>query len=106
MSNTAYLSVGSNVGDRGAQLAAAVDQLRTLGAVTAMSSIYETEPVDFTAQPKFLNLVVALETNLDPVHLLVSTLKIERQLGRVRTSEASADFAKSDKPMPRSTTGG
>ena len=51
MEKTVYLSLGSNIGDRAANLRAAIDNLGALGEIVAISSFYETEPVDFTAQP-------------------------------------------------------
>jgi 2-amino-4-hydroxy-6-hydroxymethyldihydropteridine diphosphokinase len=83
---TVYLGLGSNVGDRERNLAAAIEQLAGPGfRVTRVSSTFETEPIDFTAQRWFLNLVVEAETDLFPMQLLSRTLKIERSLGRVRT---------------------
>ena len=84
MRETAYLSLGSNVGDRAGNLSAAVDRLRPLGEVVAVSSFYETEPVEFTAQPWFLNCALQLDTENTPVQLLNGILKIEQQLGRRR----------------------
>jgi 2-amino-4-hydroxy-6-hydroxymethyldihydropteridine diphosphokinase len=82
---TAYIALGSNLGDRAKTLGAAVDCLRSLGRVTASSSLYETEPVGFHDQPNFLNAVLALETNLDPLLLLRALLRIEREMGRDRS---------------------
>ncbi len=80
----AYLSLGSNLGDREANLRDAITRLGPLGKVTAVSSFYETEPVDFLEQPWFLNCVVLLETALPPQTLLQRLLEIERSLGRER----------------------
>jgi 2-amino-4-hydroxy-6-hydroxymethyldihydropteridine diphosphokinase len=82
---TVYLSLGSNLGDRGANLTKAIDRLRALGGVTAVSSFYETEPVEVTAQSWFLNCAVKLETDLMPRQLLAAILGIERRMGRRRT---------------------
>ena len=83
---TVYLSLGSNIGDRAANLRAAIEQLRTSGIRLArLSPLYETEPVDVTAQRWFLNIVIEAETDLFPLQLLARTQKIERALGRVRT---------------------
>ena len=82
---TAYIALGSNLGDREQTLAAATDRLGRLGRVEACSSLYETEPVGFHDQPAFLNAVVALETKLDPLPLLYALLAIERELGRDRS---------------------
>jgi 2-amino-4-hydroxy-6-hydroxymethyldihydropteridine diphosphokinase len=79
-----YLSLGSNVGDRAANLQTAIERLRELGEVAAVSSFYETEPVEFTAQPWFLNCAVALATELMPKQLLAKVLGIEQELGRKR----------------------
>ena len=63
----------------------AIDQLNELGEVIAVSSFFETEPVEFSAQPWFLNCAVALETELMPKILLSKLLAVEQQMGRRRT---------------------
>lgn len=85
MEKTVYLSLGSNVGDRESNLHAAIEQLRQLGEVVAVSSFFETEPVELTAQPWFLNCAVALRTELMPKLFLAKMLGIEQQMGRRRT---------------------
>jgi 2-amino-4-hydroxy-6-hydroxymethyldihydropteridine diphosphokinase len=83
---TIYLSLGSNIGRRETHLLAAIEKLRAPDLrVLRVSPTYETEPVDYTAQPHFLNLVVEAETTLFPMQLLARTGRIERALGRVRT---------------------
>jgi 2-amino-4-hydroxy-6-hydroxymethyldihydropteridine diphosphokinase len=82
-----YLSLGSNVGDRSGNLRTAIDRLRAFGEIVAVSSLYETEPVEFAAQPWFLNCAVKLNTEQTPQHLLAGVLEIEKQLGRQRTQE-------------------
>ncbi len=62
----------------------AITRLRALGEVVAVSSFYETEPVEFTAQDWFLNCAVALNTEKTPKELLAGILDIEQQLGRRR----------------------
>jgi 2-amino-4-hydroxy-6-hydroxymethyldihydropteridine diphosphokinase len=84
MSEIAYLSLGSNVGDRESQLREAIRRLGSIGRVQLVSSIYETEPVEFTDQPLFLNCVVALETSSTPAHLMQQLLAIEKAMGRER----------------------
>jgi 2-amino-4-hydroxy-6-hydroxymethyldihydropteridine diphosphokinase len=81
---TGHLGLGSNVGDRRANLQAAVDLLRDRGVtVTASSSVYETEPVgEHPDQRAFLNACVAIETDLDPEALLDACKDVERALGR------------------------
>ena len=84
--NTTYLSLGSNLGDREANLREAIERLEAPDVhVVRTSPVYETEPVDYTDQPWFLNLVVEAETGLLPRRLLSRINKIERTLGRVRT---------------------
>jgi 2-amino-4-hydroxy-6-hydroxymethyldihydropteridine diphosphokinase len=83
----AYLSLGSNIGNRESYLGDAIARLRALGRVAAVSSLYETEPVEFTDQPWFLNCVVLLETNATPAELLANLLAIEQEMGRVRTQK-------------------
>jgi 2-amino-4-hydroxy-6-hydroxymethyldihydropteridine diphosphokinase len=83
---TIYLSLGSNLGDRESNLRTGIERLASLEVrVLRTSPVYETEPVDYTAQPWFLNLVVEAETGLFPMHLLSRIGTIERALGRIRT---------------------
>ncbi len=82
-----YLGLGSNQGNRATLLEDALARLEASARVrvTKRSSLYETAPVGVTDQPWFLNLVVEVETVLDPPHLLDLVLAVERGLGRVRT---------------------
>ena len=80
-----YLSLGSNLGDRQANLRNATGRLLDLGYVQEVSSLYETEPVEFTDQPWFLNCAVAMRTELIPREFLAGILEIERSMGRQRT---------------------
>jgi len=82
-----YLSLGSNVGDRAANLRAAIDRLGDLGEVMAVSSFYETEPVEFTGQPWFLNCAVKLRTEKMPGQLIRGVLDIEKKMGRRRVQK-------------------
>jgi 2-amino-4-hydroxy-6-hydroxymethyldihydropteridine diphosphokinase len=82
-----YLSLGSNIGDRQANLRGAIDRLAAPRLrVMRVSPVYETEPVDYTGQRWFLNLVVEAETTLFPMQLLARIGKIEHELGRVRNA--------------------
>jgi len=82
---TIYLSLGSNLGDRGAQIARAVEALAAAGVrVARQSSLYATEPVDFRSQNWFLNCVLEAETELMPRQLLHAIQEIERRLGHKR----------------------
>jgi 2-amino-4-hydroxy-6-hydroxymethyldihydropteridine diphosphokinase len=85
MAHTAYLSLGSNLGDREANLREAVDGLSALGEIAAVSSLYETEPVEVLDQPSFLNIAAALKTELAPRDLLREILTVEKTMGRTRT---------------------
>lgn len=84
MRKKVYLSLGSNVGDRLANLRTAIAALESLGTVSAVSSFYETEPVEYTQQPWFVNCAVALQTEKMPEQFLHAILKIEREMGRRR----------------------
>jgi len=83
--STVYLSLGANVGDRLGNLNTAIERLRNLGQVVSVSSFYETEPVEFTAQPWFVNCAVKLKTDKTPQQLLTDILELEQQMGRQRT---------------------
>jgi 2-amino-4-hydroxy-6-hydroxymethyldihydropteridine diphosphokinase len=83
---TVYLSLGSNVGDRGQHLKRALERLATEDTrIVRTSSLYETQPRDVPDQAWFLNQVVEIETSLLPMQLLGRTQKIERALGRIPT---------------------
>ena len=82
--NIVYLSLGSNLGDREAHLRDAIARLQAEGRVVSISSLYETEPVEFTDQEWFLNCTVALETSDTPEQLIAAILNIEREMGRQR----------------------
>ncbi len=82
---TAYLGLGSNLGDREDNLRRAVSLLRQRVSLAALSSVYETEPWGYTSQPTFLNLACAVETRLSPGELLELAQGVERDLGRVST---------------------
>lgn len=84
--NNAYLSLGSNIGNRLEHLQQAVELLNENPSIKALkvSSVYETEPVGLTEQAKFLNIVVNLETTLEATELLSACQSIENKLGRMR----------------------
>ena len=90
VSETAYLSLGSNLGDRAATLRAAVAQLEVAGRVLAVSALYETQPMDGPDQPWFLNCVAAIETGKSPRELLQLALQIEAAMGRLRLRDKGA----------------
>ena len=112
-----YLSLGSNLGDRTANLRAAIAALPSANLhVRKVSSFYETEPVDYLDQPWFLNCVVEGATDSQPVDLLHALRAIESQLGSKKTfakgprlldidillfGELSLDTAELQIPHPR-----
>ncbi|MEJ2184333.1 MAG: 2-amino-4-hydroxy-6-hydroxymethyldihydropteridine diphosphokinase [Gemmatimonadota bacterium] len=81
---TAYLGLGTNLGDRDDNLARALELLDARVGIDAVSSVYESEPVGYTAQPEFLNLVARTHTSLAPLDLLGVLQDVERALGRER----------------------
>jgi 2-amino-4-hydroxy-6-hydroxymethyldihydropteridine diphosphokinase len=83
----AYLSLGSNLGDREGQIRDAIRRLEATGRVVAISSLYETEPMEVTDQPWFLNCAIALETDRTPEQLMADILSIENQMGRKRVQK-------------------
>ena len=76
----AYIGLGSNLGDRRAMIDGALERLRP----RRVSTIVETEPWGVADQPRFLNAVAEIETDLEPAELLDRLLDVERGLGRVR----------------------
>lgn len=82
---TVYLSLGSNLGDRRANLIDAISQLRQKVIIEQLSSIYETEAAYVTDQPHFYNMVLCGRTQLAPAELLRFLKVIERRMGRERT---------------------
>jgi len=87
---TAYIGMGGNLssgaGKPEATLSAAALRLGSLGRVASRSSLYSTEPIGFAAQARFVNAVVALDTELEPHELLDGLLAIELEFGRDRTA--------------------
>lgn len=80
-----YLSLGSNMGDRAANIARTIDELRDHNVrITRQSSLYETEPVELADQPWFLNSAIEAETGLEPQELMKTALQIEKTMGRER----------------------
>ncbi|MCZ0755809.1 2-amino-4-hydroxy-6-hydroxymethyldihydropteridine diphosphokinase [Anoxybacillus sp. J5B_2022] len=86
MDNQAYIALGSNIGNRLRYLHEAVKKLAEYEQILVVetSSIYETDPVGYVQQNKFLNMVVHIRTSLSPFALLEVTQKIEQELGRKR----------------------
>jgi len=78
-----YLGLGSNLGDRQANLERAVELLGQRLDMVKMSSVYETEPVGYEDQPMFLNAVCRVKTDIGPLQLLSLVKGIEASIGRV-----------------------
>lgn len=87
--STAYICAGSNIGDRVGYLQQANMLLKDTPGITVLeiSSIYETEPVGYKDQEWFANAVIKIETDLEPHDLLAECMRIEKQLGRDRSTE-------------------
>ena len=80
-----FIGIGSNVGDRAANLERAIAALKADGLrISRRSSVYETEPVDVAEQADFLNMVVGCETDIPVGDLLEICLGVERGMGRIR----------------------
>ncbi|MEI4804336.1 2-amino-4-hydroxy-6-hydroxymethyldihydropteridine diphosphokinase [Bacillus sp. NPDC077411] len=86
MNNVVYIALGSNMDERYMYLSQAIELLGAHPAIEIedVSSVYETDPVGFTEQDRFLNLVIKISTNLLPQELLMVTQKVENGLGRKR----------------------
>jgi 2-amino-4-hydroxy-6-hydroxymethyldihydropteridine diphosphokinase len=82
---TAYLGLGSNLGDREGNLARALSLLSEKLELKQVSSVYETEPVGYEEQPLFLNLACRISTRLIPRQLMRLIIGIETDMGRVRS---------------------
>jgi 2-amino-4-hydroxy-6-hydroxymethyldihydropteridine diphosphokinase len=85
--NKAYLSLGSNLGDKSVNLNNAIELLKErAGEVLAVSSFYETEPDGFVSENSFVNIALSLDTKLDAFALLDVCEEIEKELGRTTKS--------------------
>lgn len=80
----AFISAGSNIGDRQANLESALEQLDRAGTVERVSPYFETEPVGYSDQPWFLNIAVQIRTRLSSDALLEICMEIEQSRGRTR----------------------
>ena len=85
--HTVYLGLGTNLGDKEANLNEAVAEInKRVGEVTSLSAYYATEPWGFESEHSFLNAVCCVHTVLSPLEVLHSTQGIERSLGRLKKS--------------------
>ncbi len=86
--STIYLGIGTNLGDKEANLHTCLQLLEErVGQLTQCSSPYYSTPQDFTSTNDFINLVVQMQTTLSPIELLYTTQAIEREMGRTQKSE-------------------
>ena len=86
--NYAILALGSNIKSRKANLKTALGKIKeVIGPIVSISSIYESDPVDYLKQERFLNLVLKVQINkrLNPISLLNLTQSIEQNMGRIKT---------------------
>ena len=82
---TAYIGLGSNLGDRIRNLQGALDRFGSIGVMKSVSSAYETKPWGVEGyQPRYLNQVAEVETTLDPLEVVTELLSIEFAMGRAR----------------------
>jgi 2-amino-4-hydroxy-6-hydroxymethyldihydropteridine diphosphokinase len=84
MTSRVLIALGTNLGDRSANLMDAIERMRPAVRILARSPIYETPPWGYADQPYFLNQVIQGETMLEPVELLDLLKKIEAEMGRVK----------------------
>jgi 2-amino-4-hydroxy-6-hydroxymethyldihydropteridine diphosphokinase len=87
MRHIAYIGIGSNVGDKARQCERGISEILKLDRhrLLARSSLYKTQPIGYTKQDWFINLVIKVETEMDAPALLCSLKEIETRLGRVKT---------------------
>ena len=87
MRHIAYIGIGSNVGDKARQCEQGISEIQKLDRhrLLARSSLYKTQPIGYTEQDWFINLVIKIETEMDAPALLSSLKEIESRLGRVET---------------------
>lgn len=83
--NKAFIGLGSNLGEKVENCNDALEYISAFCEVTSMSSLYESEPAGYTEQPKFINAVIKIDTELSPHNLLNSLKLIEKKMGRERT---------------------
>jgi len=85
MNHLVFIALGTNMGDRKTNLQAAITAMRAAVTVLDRSPVYETPPWGYEQQPEFLNQVIKVHTELDPLNLLTFLKSIESQMGRQKT---------------------
>ena len=92
MDHTVYISLGSNLGDRSANLASAKDLLaKRCGRVTGVSSVYRSAPHEYVSENEYFNQCICLQTVLEPLPLMEQMLSIESEIGRIRDRRGYED---------------
>lgn len=84
VNNPAFISLGTNIGNREQNLKTALEELSKFVNVIKKSKIYETEPMDYKDQPLFLNMVIEIKTELSAHELITKLQKIENKMGRIK----------------------
>jgi len=84
MENKIYIGLGTNMGDKEKNLSTALEKIKKIAEIVKKSSIYETDPVGYEKQDKFLNMVIEIQTILSPQTLLEQLQKIEKKMGRIK----------------------
>ncbi len=85
--HTVYLGLGTNLGDKRANILKATDEIgKLIGTVVCQSAFYETEPWGFVSQNQFVNAAVKVQTLMSPREVLSATQQIEREMGRTQKS--------------------
>jgi 2-amino-4-hydroxy-6-hydroxymethyldihydropteridine diphosphokinase len=104
MKHIAYLSLGSNIGDRLSALQEAIERIgKSVGTVVRQSTFYETEPWGFDSNNLFLNAAVCVETDLCPRCLLEATQRIELEMGRTEKFKVPSSVSSSSIPSSPSS---
>ncbi len=86
-SKTVYIGLGSNLGDRKKQLTTALTEIERVAKIVKKSSFYESNPLGYQDQEKFLNMAIEIVTDLNPIELIVLLQEIEHKMGRIREIE-------------------
>jgi len=104
MKHIAYLSLGSNMGDRRRVLEEAIERIgKSVGTIVRQSTFYETEPWGFDSNNLFLNAAVCVETALCPRCLLEATQRIELEMGRTEKFKVPSSVSSSSIPSSPSS---